>query len=143
MVATFESEKEEVDFNVRTIPSELVEPKWGLYFIIFFFISILNIFNPAYPKKDIYELNYEGKLKISESPVIAFSFNNQSKNMKAIVSRNEKTHLCFDDNQSNIYFVNKRAKIRRILVNLLKALTIIALIICLGALIIWGLVESA
>jgi len=51
--------------------------------------------------------------------------------------------LCFYDNQSNIYFVNKRAKIRRILVNLLKALTIIALIICLGALIIWGLVESA
>ncbi len=139
---TFESEKPEVDLNVSTLPSELIEEKAGLYFFIFFLLSILNIFNPSYPKRDIFELNYSGNINISENPNVFLTFIRPLNNGKALKAQNENSAIYFADNESNIYILNKKAKRRRTLVNVFKTLTLIAVIIALIALLIIGLIQN-
>lgn len=139
---TFESEKPEVRLDVSTLPSELVEEKAGLYFIIFFLFSVLNIFNPSYPKRDIFDVNYSGNINISENPNILLTFIRPLNNGKALKPQNEKSSIYFVDNESNIYILNKKAKRRRTLVNVFKTLTLIAAIIALIALLIVGLIQN-
>lgn len=139
---TFESEKPEVDLNVSTLPSELIEERAGLYFFIFFLLSILNIFNPSYPKRDIFELNYSGNINISNNPNVFLTFIRPLNNGKALKVQNENSAIYFADNESNIYILNKKAKRRRTLVNVFKTLTLIAVIIALIALLIIGLIQN-
>jgi hypothetical protein len=139
---TFESEKSEVKLDVITLPSELVEEKAGLHFIIFFLLSVLNIFNPSYPKRDIFEVNYSGNINISENPNVFLTFIRPLNNGKALKPQNENSAIYFADNESNIYILNKKAKRRRTLVNVFKTLTMIAAIIALIALLIVGLIQN-
>ena len=139
---TFESEKSEVKLDVITLPSELVEEKAGLHFIIFFLLSVLNIFNPSYPKRDIFEVNYSGNINISENPNVFLTFIRPIDNGKAMKPQNENSAIYFADNESNIYILNKKAKRRRTLVNVFKTLTLIVAIIALIALLIAGLIQN-
>jgi len=139
---TFESEKPEVRLDVSTLPSELVEEKAGLYFIIFFLFSVLNIFNPSYSKRDIFEVNYSGNINISENPNVFLTFIRPLNNGKALKPQNENSAIYFADNESNIYILNKKAKRRRTLVNVFKTLTLIVAIIALIALLIAGLIQN-
>ncbi|MDD4001012.1 MAG: hypothetical protein PHX62_09020 [Bacilli bacterium] len=139
---TFESEKPEIKLDVQTLPSELVEEKAGLHFIIFFFLSVLNIFNPSYPKRDIFEVNYSGNINISENPKVFLTFIRPIDSGKVLKPQNENSAIYFADNESNIYVLNKKAKRRRTIVNVFKALTMIATIIALIALLIIGLIQN-
>ncbi len=139
---TFESEKPEIKLDISTLPSELVEEKAGLHFFIFFLLSILNVFNPSYPKRDIFELNYSGTINIEKSPNICLSFIHPLNNGKALKTQNENSAIYFDDNESNIYILNKKAKRRRTLVNVFKTLAIIAISIALIFLLIVGLIQN-
>ncbi|MFA6377416.1 MAG: hypothetical protein WCW63_02200 [Acholeplasmataceae bacterium] len=139
---TYESERPEVKLDVSTLPSELMEDKAGLYFFIFFLLSVLNIFNPSYPKRDIFEVNYSGNINISENPNVFLTFIRPLNNGKALKPQNENSAIYFADNESNIYILNKKAQRRRTLVNVFKTLTIIATVIALIALLIFGLIQN-
>lgn len=139
---TFESEKPDVKLDVSILPSELIEEKAGLYFVIFFLASVLNIFNPSYPKRDIFEVNYSGSINISENPKVSLTFLRPLNNGKALKPQNENSAIYFADNESNIYMLNKKAKRRRMLVNVFKTLTLIAAVIALITLLVVGLIQN-
>lgn len=116
MESTFESDKKEVSLRVETLPSELTEPKWKQNFWLFFFISLFNVFNPAYSKADTCQLHYSGTIKIENSPHLFLQLGRQSVDNKGVVDKKPSINEFFDDNLSNYYVLDRTANKRRLLI---------------------------
>jgi len=127
--STYESENDEVDIKIDTLPSELVEKHWGCYFLGAFLVSIFSIFNPPYPKRDLFVLHYVGKINMKDNPTITIAFANPLKDGKALLLKDEVSQLYFSDNASNVYRLDIKAKKRRSLIIFLRVMMIILFII--------------
>ena len=127
--STYESENDEVDLKIDTLPSELVEKHWGCYFLGAFLVSIFSLFNPPYPKRDLFVLHYAGKINMRDNPTITIAFANPVKDGKALLLKDEKSQLYFSDNASNIYRFDTKAKKRRSLINFLQITMIFLFIV--------------
>lgn len=118
--STYQSDNEEVNLEIKTLPSELAEDHWGRYFVGAFFASFLSVFNPPYPKRDLFVLNYVGKIKMENNPSITLAFANPISDGKALLLKDETSQLYFPDNASNVYRLDIKAKKRRSLINFLQ-----------------------
>jgi len=127
--STYQSKKDEVELKIKTLPSELVEDHWGRYFAGVFFVSIFGLFNPPYPKRDLFVLNYVGIIRMENNPTITLAFANPIQDGKALLLKDETSQLYFHDNASNVYRLDTKAKKRRSLINFLRGAMIFLFII--------------
>lgn len=139
--AVIESENDVVDLSIETLPCELIEPNAGKHYLAFFFASIFSFFNPPYPKRDIFEVRYSGKIKISECNHLVLTFNKPKKNQKAIKPLGGNAPHLFEDNPSNVYILNKKAQKRRNLSNLLQTFVRLAVVAVIIVFVVLALIK--
>lgn len=123
--AVYQTDKEEAIIEVyRNL--ELTNRFWWIYAIISFLISVFGLLNPGYDRKCVdFQCKYIVRLK--ENNDVNVKFYALSPQGKA--SEIETTLECFE--VKNEYFVNKTAKKRRIWYQLIKAVSLIALVVAI------------
>ena len=120
---TYETDKEEIELTVsRNL--ELASKFWWLYAFISFIVSVFGIFEPPYDKKNIV-IDCKFKIKLNEFNEIKLTFNSLTTNGKAV----EINTLNEYEEIKNEFYVDKKLKIRWILLLVSKILIWIALII--------------
>lgn len=95
------------ELKIYTLKHELSEPYWWLFAFLFYLVSIFGIFNTFYPKK-FYTINYVGVLNATV-PILELQFNSAKQDFKAL----NCLRGYFDDNPTNVYGFDKKAKSRR------------------------------
>lgn len=120
---TYQTDKDEIELTVsRNL--ELASKFWWLYALISFIVSIFGIFEPPYDKKNIV-IDCKFKIKLNEFNEIKLTFNSLTTNGKAV----EINTLNEYEEIKNEFYVDKKLKIRWILLLVSKILIWIALII--------------
>lgn len=120
---TYETDKEEIELTVsRNL--ELASKFWWLYAFISFIVSVFGIFEPPYDKRNIV-IDCKFKIKLNEFNEIKLTFNSLATNGKAV----EINTLSEYSEIKNEFYVDKKLKIRWILLLVSKILIWIALII--------------
>lgn len=104
----YQTEKQEVEIKIYTLPNELGYKHWFLMSVLFYIVSIFGIFDKWY-SKNYYSLEYNGKIKLSENTVLDLTMQKPADNSKAISVREGN----FEDNETNIYKYNEKIKKRR------------------------------
>ena len=120
---TYQTDKDEIELTVsRNL--ELASKFWWLYAFISFIVSIFGIFEPPYDKRNIV-IDCKFNIKLNDYNDIKITFNSLSTSGKAV----EINTLSEYSEIKNEFYVDKKLKIRWILLLVSKILIWIALII--------------
>ena len=108
LTTKYQTEKDEVEIKIFTLPNELNYKFWFLMSLFFYIVSIFGIFDLPY-NRNYYTLEYKGKVKLSENTILDLTMAKPADNIKAISVKDGP----FDDNETNIYIFNEKIKKRR------------------------------
>lgn len=118
----FETEKDSVELSVYKF-LEINGKFWFLYSILFFFISLLGIFDAHYDNK-CYCLKYKTVLTLNEETNVKLVFNQFKESGAAI----NCTADCPAEETENEYYTDKQAKKRLKIMRIVKLLCWLAAI---------------
>lgn len=108
LTTNYQSEKQEVEVKIYTLPNELSYKYWFLMSVLFYIVSIFGIFDLPY-NKNYYSLEYKGKIKLTENTILDLTMEKPADNAKAISVREGN----FEDNETNVYKYDLKIKKRR------------------------------